>query len=237
MRHVGHVGDPLAQSPPIRRLPGVAGLCEERVADLRHRDRGTGVEPTRAAEANALWGAPASPVLVRGGGARPLGRTLRGWATFLVIRTQNGPEWDPAKPMEEQTLWPEHAEYRTRWLERGFFLFGGPGLFPRVPFAVSAGSEEEVRAELARDPWHESHLVVVSVEPWVDPPPESSPRRPAGSCSWLPAPSGDSPPARSGIGAGRHGPSLCQASDTTTATTTVSAGMSVTDESWIAQRS
>jgi len=87
-------------------------------------------------------------------------------ATFLVIRTQNGPEWDPAKPMQEQTLWPEHAEYMDALAERGFFLFGGPGLFPRVPFAISAGSEQEVRAELARDPWHESHLVVESLEPW-----------------------------------------------------------------------
>jgi hypothetical protein len=97
---------------------------------------------------------------------RPLGRTLA-VATFLVIRKQSGPEWDPAKPMEEQTLWPEHAEYMDALAERGFFLFGGPGLFPRVPFAVSARSEEDVRAGLERDPWHESHLVVESVEPWA----------------------------------------------------------------------
>ncbi len=62
-------------------------------------------------------------------------------AIFLVIRTQNGPDWDPAKPMEAQTLWREHAE--------------------------CADSEAALRAELARDPWHESHLVVESVEPWT----------------------------------------------------------------------
>jgi hypothetical protein len=29
-----------------------------------------------------------------------------------------------------------------------------------------AESEDEVRAIWARDPWHESHLVLESVEPW-----------------------------------------------------------------------
>jgi hypothetical protein len=88
-------------------------------------------------------------------------------ATFLLIRTQDGPEWDPAKPMEEQTLWAEHADYMDALAERGFYLFGGPTVYPRVPFAVSAADEAEVHAELARDPWHESHLVVQSIEPWT----------------------------------------------------------------------
>jgi uncharacterized protein YciI len=88
-------------------------------------------------------------------------------ATFLVIRTQDGPEWDPARPMEEQTLWEDHADYMDALTERGFFLFGGPSVYPRVPFAVSAASEDEIRAELERDPWHESHLVVRSIEPWT----------------------------------------------------------------------
>jgi len=86
---------------------------------------------------------------------------------FLLVRTQNGPEWDPAKPMEEQTLWQEHAEYVDALADSGFFLFGGPSVYPRVAFAVSAESEDELRAELARDPWHDSHLVVESVEPWT----------------------------------------------------------------------
>jgi len=86
-------------------------------------------------------------------------------ATFLLIRTQDGYEWDPAKPMEEQTLWAEHADYMDALAERGFYLFGGPTVYPRVPFAVSAADEAEVHAELARDPWHESQLVVQSIEP------------------------------------------------------------------------
>src|SRR5262245_46004819 len=92
---------------------------------------------------------------------------MREMPVFLLVRTQNGPEWDPAKPMEEQSLWQEHAAYMDALTERGFFLFGGPSVYPRVPFAVSADSENELRAELARDPWHESHLVVESIEPWT----------------------------------------------------------------------
>ena len=88
-------------------------------------------------------------------------------ATFLVIRTQDGPDWDPSKPMEEQTLWTEHAEYMDALTEDGFFLFGGPSVYPRVPFAIEAADEAALRATLARDPWHETHLVVRSVEPWT----------------------------------------------------------------------
>jgi hypothetical protein len=88
-------------------------------------------------------------------------------ATFLVIRTQTGPAWDASKPMEEQTLWREHAGYMNAGAERGFFLFGGPTVHRRVPFAVSADSEDDVRAELARDPWHGSHLLIESIDPWT----------------------------------------------------------------------
>ena len=35
----------------------------------------------------------------------------------------------------------------------------------RVVLAVEAPSEDEVRATLARDPWHGSHLVIDAVEP------------------------------------------------------------------------
>ena len=90
-----------------------------------------------------------------------------GVATFLVIRTQDGPEWDASRPMEEQTRWQEHADYMDELTASGFFLLGGPSAYPRVPFAVSAADRDEIEATLARDPWHESHLVVRSIEPWT----------------------------------------------------------------------
>jgi len=53
-------------------------------------------------------------------------------------------------------------------VDSGFIVLGGP-LFDevRVVHAVEAGSEDEIRATLARDPWSGSHLVVDAIEPWT----------------------------------------------------------------------
>jgi hypothetical protein len=50
----------------------------------------------------------------------------------------------------------------------GFVVLGGPLADEhRVVLAVEAGSEDDVRTTLARDPWHGSHLVVDSVDRWT----------------------------------------------------------------------
>jgi hypothetical protein len=36
-----------------------------------------------------------------------------------------------------------------------------------VAFAIEAESEAAVRAVLARDPWHETHLQMDTVDPWT----------------------------------------------------------------------
>jgi uncharacterized protein YciI len=88
--------------------------------------------------------------------------------TFLVLLLRSGPEWDPSKPMEEQSDWDAHAAFMDDLVGRGFVVLGGPMADEfRVVLAVEAESEEAVRAELARDPWHETHLVVDRVEPWT----------------------------------------------------------------------
>ncbi|HEX3453566.1 MAG TPA: hypothetical protein VHS03_02990 [Gaiellaceae bacterium] len=89
-------------------------------------------------------------------------------ATFLVLLLRSGPDWDPTKPMEEQSDWDAHAACMDELVERGFIVLGGPMADEfRVVLAVEAESEEAVRAEIARDPWHETHLVVDRVEPWT----------------------------------------------------------------------
>jgi uncharacterized protein YciI len=89
-------------------------------------------------------------------------------ATFLVLLLRSGPEWDAAKPMEEQAEWDAHAAFMDGLVERGFLVLGGPLADEyRVVMVVEADSEEAVRAELARDPWHETHLVVDRIEPWT----------------------------------------------------------------------
>ena len=89
-------------------------------------------------------------------------------AMFLVIVRRSGPEWDAAKPLEEQSGWQEHAAFMDALADEGFVVLGGPLADEhRVVLAIEAASADEVRSTLARDPWHESHLVVESVDPWT----------------------------------------------------------------------
>jgi len=89
-------------------------------------------------------------------------------ATFLVILTQSGREFDRSRPLEEQTGWPEHADFMDGLVADGFIVLGGPvegG--PRVAHAFEAESEEAVRSVLARDPWSGTHLEIASIEQWT----------------------------------------------------------------------
>jgi uncharacterized protein YciI len=89
-------------------------------------------------------------------------------ATFLVIVTQSGPEFDRSRPLEEQSGWAEHADFMDGLTADGFIVLGGPlGGGPRVAHAVEAESENAVRATLARDPWSETHLRIDAIEPWT----------------------------------------------------------------------
>ena len=87
---------------------------------------------------------------------------------FLLQLLRSGPQWDPSRPMEEQSGWPEHASFMDGLVEDGFIVLGGPLADEhRVVHAVEADSEEAIRATLARDPWSETHLQVDTIEPWT----------------------------------------------------------------------
>lgn len=89
-------------------------------------------------------------------------------AMFVVLRRQAGPDWDQAHPMEEQSRWREHAAFMDRLVDEGFIVLGGPiAGGPRVMIVVEAGSEDDARETLARDPWSDSHLLLDSIEPWT----------------------------------------------------------------------
>ena len=89
-------------------------------------------------------------------------------ATFHVVLLRSGPRWDPSRPLEEQSDWPAHASFMNGLVDAGFIVLGGPlADEERVVHAVEAGSEDEIRAELARDPWSGTHLVVDTIEPWT----------------------------------------------------------------------
>ena len=87
---------------------------------------------------------------------------------FLVVVLRSGPEWDPSRPLEEQSDWPAHAEFMDGLVDSGFIVLGGPLADEhRVVHAVEAESEDVIRATLARDPWSESHLVIDTIDPWT----------------------------------------------------------------------
>lgn len=87
---------------------------------------------------------------------------------FLVVVQRAGPHYNLSLPLEEQVGWAEHASFMDGLVDAGFLVLGGPlEDEERVVHAVSAGSPEEVRETLARDPWSGSHLVVEVVEAWT----------------------------------------------------------------------
>jgi uncharacterized protein YciI len=87
---------------------------------------------------------------------------------FLVVRRRSGPRWDPSKPLEEQSGWPEHASFMDELVDTGFVILGGPLADEhRVVEVVEAESEEAIRATYARDPWSGTHLRVDTIEPWT----------------------------------------------------------------------
>lgn len=87
---------------------------------------------------------------------------------FLVVRHRSGPEWDPSRPIEEQSDWPSHASFMDGLVHAGFIVLGGPVAdTDRVLLAVEAESEDAVRAKLARDPWSETHLRVDTIDSWT----------------------------------------------------------------------
>jgi len=87
---------------------------------------------------------------------------------FHVMLRRSGPQWDPSRPMEEQSDWPAHASFMVQLVDTGFVVLGGPLVDEhRVVLAVEAESEDAVLATLARDPWSETHLRVDTIEPWT----------------------------------------------------------------------
>jgi uncharacterized protein YciI len=85
---------------------------------------------------------------------------------FHVVLRQAGPEFDPGLALDQQSGWDAHAAYMDALVEDGHIVLGGPLPGGRVAHAMEAASENELRAIWARDPWHESHLILESVEPW-----------------------------------------------------------------------
>ena len=87
---------------------------------------------------------------------------------FLVTLSRSGPEYDPSRPLEAQTAWPQHAAFMDGLVDEGFVVLGGPlSDEVRVVHAIEAISVDAVRRRLAADPWSGTHLEVESVTKWT----------------------------------------------------------------------
>ena len=87
---------------------------------------------------------------------------------FIVVLRRTGPQWDASRPLEEQSDWPAHADFRDGLVDSGFVVLGGPLADEhRVVLVVEAESEDEIRDTLARDPWSETHLRVDLIDGWT----------------------------------------------------------------------
>jgi uncharacterized protein YciI len=89
-------------------------------------------------------------------------------AMFFIVLRRRGPLYDASRPMEEQADWPAHAAFMDGLVGSGFVILGGPLADEhRVVLAVESESVDSARATLALDPWHETHLVVDSIDAWT----------------------------------------------------------------------
>ncbi|HWE09124.1 MAG TPA: hypothetical protein VG325_07210 [Solirubrobacteraceae bacterium] len=87
---------------------------------------------------------------------------------FHVVLTRSGPEWQPGRPLEQQTGWRAHASFMDGLVAEGLVVLGGPLADEgRVVHAIEAESEAAVRQRLAQDPWSDTHLHVDSVDRWI----------------------------------------------------------------------
>ncbi len=86
---------------------------------------------------------------------------------YLVTETQ-GPGWDPSLPRREQNKWDEHASFMDGLVEDSFVVLGGPvGNGDEVLLIVRAGSERDLEARLAEDPWLPMEILCIAkIEPW-----------------------------------------------------------------------
>jgi uncharacterized protein YciI len=87
---------------------------------------------------------------------------------LFAVTSERGPNWDDAKPMEEQADWRVHADYMNALVAEGFILLGGPLTGTRdVLLIARAESEAEIAQRFADDIWVKKGLLRQrQITPW-----------------------------------------------------------------------
>jgi uncharacterized protein YciI len=90
-------------------------------------------------------------------------------AIFAMINEQ-GPNWNPARPMREQQGWEEHAAFMNALVDDHIVVLGGPlrkGARHRAMLILRASDESTLRARLEQDPWIRSGVLRMGeLVPW-----------------------------------------------------------------------
>jgi hypothetical protein len=87
---------------------------------------------------------------------------------FLVTEHRDGPAWDRALTLRDQSGFAEHAAFMDALVADGVVMLGGPLADEhRVVLVVNAESEQAVRERFQHDPWMGSHLSIAGIERWT----------------------------------------------------------------------
>ena len=88
--------------------------------------------------------------------------------TYYAVTETCGPGWNPSLRRRQQEKWDEHAAFMDGLVEEGFVVLGGPvGNGDEVLLIVRAGSDREIEARLAADPWLPMEILrIAKIERW-----------------------------------------------------------------------
>jgi len=90
--------------------------------------------------------------------------------TIFVVFNEQGPNWNPARPMREQEGWTDHADFMNALVDDHVVLLGGRFHGTdrhRAMLVLRAEDAETLRARLARDPWMRSGVLRMGeLLPW-----------------------------------------------------------------------
>ncbi len=86
---------------------------------------------------------------------------------FAVTRSR-GPQWDEARPLEQQSDWRAHADFMNGLYDAGFVLLGGPLEGTKeILLVIRTEDADEVAARLSEDCWSRSDLLRIGrIVPW-----------------------------------------------------------------------
>jgi uncharacterized protein YciI len=88
---------------------------------------------------------------------------------YFALTMVNGPSYDASCERRQQDGWDAHADFMDALVDDGFVLLGGPyDDGDDVLVLVQAGSEDEIRARLAEDPWEQMGILHIGrIRPWT----------------------------------------------------------------------